>query len=152
MKKQILAIAMVFVCTASFAQWTFRTIESDFDGSFKKAYTQTDNRGYLIMEQGEDLSKPFFAISGSYFCDNTTHIDLVFIVGGQKYQYDLLAFKARDSRMYYFNDNIWTEEFINHFQGASKCLIRVNQEHCTDEYYTFDMSRSTAAYNFISKK
>jgi hypothetical protein len=29
--------------------------------------------------------------------------------------------------------------------------MRVNEEHCTDEYYTFVMAGSTKAFNFMLK-
>jgi hypothetical protein len=58
--------------------------------------------------------------------------------------------KSKDSQCYYFDGSIWTEEFIADFKNASKCSIRVNQSHCQNDYYTFNMSGSTAAYNFIT--
>lgn len=152
MKKIFLAAILLIVSSVSYSQWTSKVIKSDFDGSFKKSYTQSYNRGYLVMEQpsNEEYPKsPFFALSGSYFCDDTGHIDFVLIVKGEKKHYVFRATKSRDSRLYYFDENVWSEEFIFDFKNASKCLIRVNQEYCTDDYYEFNMSGSAQAYNFL---
>jgi len=152
MKRHIITAGMILTSLTSFGQWTHKVIDSDFDGKFKKAYTQSNNRGWLMMEKSSTAeATPFLALAGSYFCDATTFVDIVFLVGGEKHQYKLYALKSTDSRMYYFMDDIWTDDFTAHFKAASKCMIRVNQEHCTDDYYTLNMSGSSAAYNFIVK-
>jgi hypothetical protein len=94
---------------------------------------------------------PFFALRGSYFCDEICYVDFVLFVGGEKKIYQLKALKSSDSKYYYFQDEIWTDEFILNFKSASKCSLRVNQEYCDDDYYEFNMSGSTSAYNFITK-
>lgn len=138
--------ATTFMC---FGQWTYKHIKSDFDGTFKKAYTQINNGGFLLMEKGDKF--PFFALSGSYFCDDTASIDFVLVCNGVNKKYDIVGTKSKDSKYYYFDEEVWTEEFINDFKSASKCLIRVNQEYCSSDYYQFNMSNSTASFNFINK-
>ena len=141
----------LMMCLVANGQWTYKTINSEFDGSFKKAYTATNNSGYLIMEVGDTITKPFIGLAGSYFCDEYTTIDFVLVVQGVNKLYKVRGMKASDNRMYYIDHSIWTDEFIADFKSASKCSIRVNQEYCTDEYYTFSFSGSTAAFNFITK-
>ena len=140
------------MCTTTFitfGQWTYKNIKSDFDGTFKKAYTETNNNGYLMLEKGQNF--PFFALRGTYFCDENTTIDIVLMCNGVNKKYEVSASKSGDSRLYYFNDDIWTDDFIADFKSASKCLIRVNQSHCTTDYYQFKMTNSSAAYNFIKE-
>lgn len=153
MKKYIL-LSLVLLSLNANSQWIAKTIKSDFDGSFKKAYTKDSGVGYLIMEAPveEDSTSPFFALSGSYFCDDVAYIDFILVVKGENKKYSLKGTKSRDSRMYYFEDEVWNDEFISDFKNASKCLIRVNQDYCTNEYYDFNMSGSTQAYNFVIKK
>jgi hypothetical protein len=146
MKKIILSVAML-ATTLCFSQWTTKTIDSQFDGKFKKAYTKTSNNGFLAMEKGE--VQPFFYLRGSYFCDDTAEIDIVFEVNGQNKKHTIYATKSKDSNVYYFEESSWTENFISDFKNAHICYIRVNQEYCQDDYYVFNMSGSTAAYNFI---
>jgi hypothetical protein len=148
MKQLFIALMTTSLC---FSQWTNKTINSDFDGTFKKSYTETNNRGFLAMEQGISSDMPLLYLCGSYFCDDSANIDLVFTVSGESKRYNLRASKSRDSKYYFFSDDIWTDEFINDFKTASKCLIRVNQEYCQADYYSFNMSGSTSALNFLKR-
>ena len=157
-KVLLLTLFMCLTTIISHGQWTYKTINSEFDGQFKKAYTTTNNGGYLIMEVGDgsyedtiQITRPFLALSGSYFCDDYTNIDFVFIVNGVNKKYELMGIKSSDSKLYFFNESIWTDEFIKDFKSASKCSIRVNQDYCQADYYQFNFSGSTNAYNFIVK-
>lgn len=141
----------LMMCLVANAQWTNKIIHSDFDGNFKRSFTATNNYGFLLMENGDSLHKPFLGLSGSYFCDDETIIDFVLVVKGVNKLYKIDAMKSGDNEMYYIDDSIWTDEFVADFKSASKCSIRVNQSYCTDDYYTFNFSGSTAAFNFITK-
>ena len=142
---------MCLMTSVVFGQWTYKTINSKSDGSFKKAYTKTNNGGYLVMEVGDSAyNSPFLSLWGSCFCD-ASYIDFVLVVNGVNKKYKLIGIRSRDGRAYYFNTSIWTDEFIKDFKSASKCSIRVNQDYCTDDYYQFDFSGSAAAYDFITK-
>jgi hypothetical protein len=157
-KLSMIAVMMCLITNVVYSQWTYKTVKSEFDGSFKKAYTNTDNYGFLMMEVGEPnydgdtlIQRPFLALGGSYFCDDTAYIDFVFIVDGVNKKYEIIGSKSSDSTMYYFNESIWTNEFIADFKNASKCFVRVNQDYCKKDYYQFVFSGSSASYNFIIK-
>jgi len=75
-------------------------------------------------------------------------LNFVLTVNGVFKKYVLRGKKSNDSRIYFF-EGIWTDEFTKDFKSASKCSIRVNQDYCNDDYYIFNFSGSTAAYNFI---
>ena len=129
-----------------FGRWTCKTINSRSDGPRKKAYTETNNGGYLVMEVGDSAyNSPFLSLWGSCFCD-ASYIDFVLVVNGENKKYKL-AGKSINRGVYAFDESIWTDEFIKDFKRASKCYIRVNQ----NEYYQFDFSGSAAAYDFIIK-
>jgi hypothetical protein len=149
--KNLLMMMALMMCFVANSQWTNKIINSEFDGSFKRAFTATNNNGFLMMEESDTVNKPFLGLSGSYFCDDETLIDVVLVVQGVNKVYKIDAMKSGDNEMYYINDSIWTDEFVDDFKSASKCSIRVNQSYCTDEYYTFNFSGSTAAFNFITK-
>ena len=40
---------------------------------------------------------------------------------------------------------------LEHFKKASSLLMRIDETHCTDNYYEFNMSGSNKAVEFISK-
>ncbi len=86
--KLIMMVLLMVLGSQSFGQWNYKIINSEFDGQFKKATTETFNNGYLTMEVGEP-NHPFLALKGSYFCDEYTYIDLVLTVNGvsKKYVY-----------------------------------------------------------------
>jgi hypothetical protein len=160
MKKLNLLISTLILCLtvqSSFGQWTYRIVKNDFDGAFKKCYTETYNGGYLIMEVGDTLvqdsaviRRPFFALSGTYFCDEYAVIDIVLTVKENPIKYEVNATKSSDNRMYYLSESVWTEQFTNDFKNATKCSIRVNQSYCEKDYYFFNMKGSAAAYSFIT--
>jgi len=156
--KYIATFVMLTLALTTQGQWTYKTINSEFDGVFKKAYTETDNNGWLMMEVGipddDDSSGtklPVLFLRGSYFCDDYLFVDMVLVVNGENKKYLFKVYKSNDNKILVFRRDIWTESFIADFKGASKCLIRVNESHCGDEYYRFSMTGSTAAYNFIVK-
>jgi|688.fasta_scaffold196595_3 hypothetical protein len=156
MKKITLSLSfLALACAPSMAQWSFKTINSDFDGSFKKAYTPISTTGYLFMEEinpndTANYKLPVLALRGSYFCDDEATIDLILVVNGVNKKYQPIATKSTDSKYYFFNMNIWTDEFISDFKNASKCMIRANQEHCTDDLFTFNMDNSAQAFTFLT--
>ena len=60
--------------------------------------------------------------------------------------------KSSDNTMIFFDDNLFEDkDFKSDFLAASKVKIRANESYCDTEYYTFTMSGSTAAYNFVNK-
>ena len=158
MKKVKLMMTTLMMCLMTsvvFGQWTYKTINSKSDGSFKKAYTKTNNRGYLVMEVGDSVyngtiksNSPFLSLWGSCFCD-ASYIDFVLVVNGENKKYKLTG-RAFDNSVYYFDESMWTDEFIKDFKSASKCFIRVQYQWC-DYHYQFDFSGSAAAYDFITK-
>jgi hypothetical protein len=105
----------------------------------------------LLNSKTIKQKNPFFYLSGSYFCDGNANIDLILIVNGKNNKYELIGIKSKDSKFYYFDELIWNEDFIQNFKNSSKCLIRVNQDYCTDDYFEFNMNGSASAYNFVVK-
>jgi hypothetical protein len=156
LKKAVIIFIIFFSFSNVYGQWNFKTVNNEFDEPFKKAFTASNNKGYLTMEFGEPLytkesriNRPFLALNGFYFCDENADIDFNFNVNGKNSNYKLHAIKSKDSEMYYFDESIWDEEFTRDFKNAQKCSIRVVQYYCKDIYYQFNFSKSTSAYNFI---
>lgn len=158
MKKATLLLCLALIGLTASSQWTHKVINSEFDGKFKKAFTKIDNGGFLAMEVGEipiDTSEdkyPFIYLMGVYFCDESTTMQIALFVGKEIKNYEAEATKSNDSRVYYISDDIWTPEFVSDFKKASRCSIRVNQDYCTTDYFSFNMTGSSNAFNFISKK
>jgi hypothetical protein len=148
MKKLITILAITLSINVS-AQWVNKTIDNGFDTPFKKAYVNdADNNCLLILEEG--LVEPFMAIVGLFYCDDIAIVDFVFTVNGNKQHFTVNAYKSDDD-VYYFKESIWTAEFKQAFISSTTLKVRINQEYCGSDMYSFNMSKSTAAYNFIVK-
>jgi len=148
MKKTILTLGLGLALnfTAN-AQWTYKTVNDDFDGLFKVAYTETNNDAYLKMELSDgDVA---FFIKGGYYCDEKPLVDLVFLVNGQPKKYTVTGFTSEDKRIVFLDLYLNKSEMLESFKNASTLKVRINQDVCTDDIYTFDMKNSTAAFNFI---
>ena len=108
MKKVKLMMTTLMMCLLTsvvFGQWTYKTINSKRDGSFKKAYTKTNNRNYLVMDVGDTYNSPFLSLWGSSFCDGHPYIDFVLVVNGVDKKYKLTG-RAFDNSVYFFDESI----------------------------------------------
>ena len=154
-KLMMMTLMMCLMTSVVFGQWTCKTRHNED----KKAYTKTNNRGYLVMEVGDstynDTIKsniPFLSLwtrRRSSFCD-ASYIDFVLVVNGENKKYKLTG-RAFDNSVYYFDESMWTDEFIKDFKSASTCYIRVQyQDGHTDDHYQFDFSGSAAAFDFMT--
>ena len=146
-KLMMMTLMMCLMTSVVFGQWTCGTSSGMYGGPY--AYTKTNNRGWLEMEVGDSAYNiPFLSLWGSSFCD-ASYIDFVLVVNGENKKYKLTG-RAFDNSVYYFDESMWTDEFIKDFKSASKCFIRVQYQWC-DYHYQFDFSGSAAAYDFITK-
>jgi hypothetical protein len=108
------------------------------------------NTNNYAIEKTKTVKSPLLYLYGTYFCDDVTTIDLTFTVNGESRKYNFKVYKSDDSKCYYFSKSIWDENFINDFKSASRVKLRVNQSHCTTDYYEFSFSGSSNAINFIT--
>jgi hypothetical protein len=108
------------------------------------------NTNKYATEKTKIVKSPLLYLYGTYFCDDVTIIDLTFTVNGESRKYNFKVYKSDDSKCYYFSKSIWDENFLNDFKSASKAKLRVNQSHCTTDYYEFSFSGSSNAINFIT--
>ena len=148
MKKTLLTLGLGLALNFTVnAQWTYKAVNDDFDGSFKVAYTETVNNAWLKLELSDgDVA---FFIKGGYYCDAKPSIDLVFLVNGEPKKYTVTGFTSEDRNIVFIDLYLNKSEMLESFKNASKLKITINQEVCTDDVYIFDMKNSTAAFNFI---
>lgn len=94
---------------------------------------------------------PILFLVGTYFCDQNITVDIVLTVKGISKKYSWNTYKSKDSRILFFYNILNDLQFIDDFKNASHIKLRVNESHCRNEYYEFNMSGSNAAFNFIIK-
>jgi hypothetical protein len=143
---------LLFVLIVSFAnaQWTYRNIDNGFDEPYKIAHSAVNNNGFVKLE--EDEGTIFFYLQGTYFCDEYPDVDLVYVVNGQNKKYNIQGFKTSNSTIIVLSFDLLNDEMLNDFKNCTTLKIRVNETHCRTDVYTFNMSKSSSALNFVKGK
>lgn len=149
MKKLILSIATFCFFYNANAQWSYKTMDNGFDETYKIAYTETDNSGYLKLENVN--GKIVFYISGGYYCEDAPTVDLVFVVNGENKKYNIQALKSDNSKSVFFTFDLMNESFVEDFKKSSICKVRINESYCTSEIYSFSMGSSKTTLEFMLK-
>jgi len=153
MKKLIITLSLLLSISTLKAQWSYEKIDNGLDDPYRIAYCVGSSQKGILKLESDDSAVALY-VMGTYFCDESLTIDLGLIVNGVSKKYSFLAFKSSNSKVLFFMDNILDAEhaeFLKDFKACSSLLLRVNESHCTSEYYKFNMSGSTAALAFMSK-
>ena len=147
MKKLVLSVAVVLASMTAKAQWAYQKVDNGIDDPYKIAYTTKESDETLKMENlGGEL---VFYITGSYFCEESPEVDIVFVVNGENKKYRITASKSKSSKTVYFTFNLMNEAYIEDFKNASSVKIRVNETYCTTDVFTFGMTQSKSAVEFM---
>jgi hypothetical protein len=146
--KKLFFTALTFLCVSiSFSQWKMRSVDNGFDEPYKIALTAKNNGSFLKLENVEgDI---FFYIQEGYFCDEEPLVELVFVVNGQNVKYSIYASNNSEGDCVFFCTDLMNNEMLNAFKKCSSVKIRINQDYCDTYVYTFNMSQSTSALNFV---
>lgn len=150
MKKVInLVLAVLTVGTLN-AQWTYKTVNNGFDDPYKVAYTTSNNgaEAYLFILD----SAVMMEISGTYYCDEYPSVDIVLAVNGVDNKFTFNGSKSNSSTVIYVTWDMGKEPgFVEAFKVASTMRVRINESYCTTEIYTYKMTNSKAAYEYMIK-
>lgn len=149
MKKLLMSVG-VMLCLNANAQWINKSVKNDFDAPYRICYTETNNSGYLKLENVDGIIS--FFIKGGYYCEDNPVVDLSFIVNGVVKKYSINATISESNNIVWLIDDLINSEFINDFKTCSTLKIRINDSVCETETYSFNMSGSTSAINFICAK
>ena len=149
MKKLLMSIG-VLLCLNANAQWTNKTINNGFDDPYRICYTATNNLGYLKLENVD--GQIYFYLNGKYCCDDSPVVNLSFIVNGVTVKYYCTANVGDNKDVVWILEDFLNSAVVESFKNCSTLNIRVNDTVCNEEIYSFNMSGSTAALNFIIGK
>ena len=149
MKKLLMSVG-VMLCLNANAQWINKSVKNDFDAPYRICYTETNNSGYLKLENVDGIIS--FFIKGGYYCEDNPVVDLSFIVNGVVKKYSINTTISESNNIVWLIDDLINSEFINDFKTCSTLKIRINDSVCETETYSFNMSGSTSAINFICAK
>ena len=149
MKKLLMSVG-VMLCLNANAQWTNKTINNGFDEPYKICYTATNNLGYLKLENVD--GQIYFYLNGKYCCDDSPVVNLSFIVNGVTVKYYCTANVGDNKDVVWILEDFLNSAVVESFKNCNTLNIRVNDTVCVEEIYSFNMSGSTAALNFIIGK
>ena len=138
------------LCLNANAQWTNKTINNGFDDPYRICYTATNNLGYLKLENVD--GQIYFYLTGKYCCDESPVVNLSFIVNGVTVKYFCTANVSDDKETVWILEDFLNSTVVESFKNCSSLNIRVNDTVCNEEIYSFNMSGSTSALNFILNK
>lgn len=149
MKKVILSGALLCAITNATAQWTYKKVDNGIDDPYKICYTETNNLARLKLEKYNE--GVMFYISGTYFCEEFPKVDVVFVVNGENKKYQVVGARSEDSKIVFIAFDISVETFYEDFKKASSVKVRVNETYCTTDVFTFNMTNSNSALEFMLK-
>lgn len=149
MKKIFIIIGLMFSLNLN-AQWTKKTVENDFDEPYKICYTETNNDGWLKLENIDGVIS--FYIKGGYYCEENPQVDLAFIVNGISKKYIIDGNTSSSNEIVWLIDDLVKNDVFEDFKNCSVLKIRINDSICESEIYSFNMSGSTSAINFMLNK
>jgi hypothetical protein len=150
MKNIFLTIVLLFCVSIAHSQWSYELVKNDFDDPYRIAYTSENNDAILKLENVE--GSVYFYVQGGYYCDEYPSVDLVFIVNGQNVKYNIEGFVNGSKDALFFTTDLINSEMLDSFKKCSIVKIRVNESTCTNEIYSFNMSKSTSALSYINYK
>jgi hypothetical protein len=143
----LFATAVLTVGTLN-AQWSFKTVNNGFYKPYKVAYTPENNgaEAYMLFVD----SAVVLEISGGYYCDEEPNIDVVLVVNGVDNKFEFEGYKGSTSDVVYLTwDMELHPEFLNAFKLASIMRVRINESSCANAIYTYKMTSSKAAFDYV---
>lgn len=150
MKKVINLLLAVLITGSISAQWTYKINDNGFDEPYKMAYTAPNNSASLYLFKLD--TSVVLSINGGYYCEDYPTVDVVFVINGVDKKFSVGGYKGGSSDVVYISWDLEEDQlFLDAFKTASTIKIRINESYCTTEIYTFKMTGSKAAYDFMIK-
>lgn len=147
MKNLFLTLILFFTISNAFSQWTYEVVNNGFDDPYRIAYTSTNNHAYLKLENVD--GEIVFYIQGGFYCDDYPSVDLVFVVNGVNFKYTMTGLKNDSNDAVFFTADLMDNEMLESFKKCSVVKVRINESYCDSDIYTFNMTKSTSALNFM---
>jgi hypothetical protein len=122
-------------------------VNNGFDDPYRIAYTSTNNGAFLKLENvGGSI---IFYIQGGLYCDEEPYVDFIFVVNGVDVKFNRRCVKSNSNDVVFFTADLVNGEMYESFKKCSLIKIRINEDYCGSEIYTFNMNKSTSALNYM---
>jgi hypothetical protein len=152
--KRLLLLGLIALSFTSNAQWVVNKLDNGFDTPSKIAYTGEKESAYLKLENvSNDV---VFFVGGEAYCGNgPVFVELSFQVNGVNKQYGRSCpLYGDENPIAVISVDLLNEDFYADFKSAKTIKIRISDFDCSETIktlYTFSMSGSTAAVNYVAK-
>lgn len=149
MKKLIISVGVMLSFGLN-AQWINKNVNNGFDDPYRICYTAENNGAVLKLENVDGII--VFYLNGGYYCDDLLSVDFSFIVNGVTKKYSGLKSKSEDNTIVWLVDDLVADEMYLDFKSCSTLKLRITDNICETEIFSFSMAGSTSAINFILNK
>jgi hypothetical protein len=153
MKKMILSVGMALTLNNALAQWKTTKIDNGFDAPTKIAYTDDGQKPFLKLEEYE--GKAVLIFKGIYFCDSPIFVEMSYQVSGENKKYGAIANLNESETSAFITWDLQNEDYYLDFKNSTSVKIRITDTGaCSGEndIYTFKMTGSTNALNYVTNK
>jgi hypothetical protein len=149
MKRLIFSVSMLLSVSNAFSQWVTKAVDNGLDNPYKIAYCDSKETSTFYAKLEKTTLGMGFYVSGGYFCDDYSYVDISFLIGAEWKRYRYLGKKSTSSETLFILDDITTTDCFEDFKKASSMIMRINDDTCGADIYRFTMTNSTSAYNFV---
>lgn len=147
MKKLLFALVLSISAFQANAQWTYESVDNGFDEPYRIAYTKPNNNAILKLENV--YGSVAFYLQGGYYCDSSPIVEMSFLVGSEYKKFYVEGVVGDGSDVIFLMDDINGSNILTAFKECSLMKLRVNDTECSTEIFTFNMTKSTSAFNYI---
>jgi hypothetical protein len=149
MRKLIFSVSMLLSISNAFSQWVNKSVDNGLDTPYKIAYCDSKQTTTFYAKLEKSTNGMAFYVSGGYFCEDAILVDLAFKVNGEWKKYQFVGTTSSSKSSLFIIDDLTTDACFEHFKSATDMVMRINDNVCGSDDYTFNMTNSTNSYNFV---
>ena len=155
MRRILLLIFFIILSFESFSQWSYKTVKTDFDGTYKRAIVVGSGgefpykNPYLVVRYGEEIGLEIYISDAGYSgCDNR-QVFFKFNGDDEKYKSQYVNEGANSESWFIKSlENFTLFELIEKFKKHSYVSVRLIND-CSLKDYRFSLSGSTKAIDYV---
>jgi hypothetical protein len=149
MRKLIFSVSMLLSVSNAFSQWMTKAVDNGLDNPYKIAYCDSKQTDTFYAKLEKTSKGTAFYVSGGYFCEDAILVDLAFKVDGEWKKYQFVGYTSSSKKSLFIIDDLTTQTCLEDFKSATDMVMRINDNVCGSDDYTFNMANSTSSYNFV---
>ena len=158
MKRILLLLFFITLTVKSFSQWSYKTVKSDFDGTYKRAIVVGSGgefpykNPYLVIRYGKEIGLDIYISDAGYSgCDNRK-IFFKFNGDDEKYKSQYVSEGANSDSWFISSlENSSLFELLDKFMKHSYVSVRLSND-CSLKDYRFSLGGSSNAIKNIIPK